>query len=389
MPTFGDAKERKTMSDFRHAVLYKKTSTGAIQKWQIDAGATIDGRGFIITHFGQVDGKIQTTTDFIEEGKNIGRSNETTPAQQAEAEAQAKWEKQLKKGYVKSIDAAKKGDTDTSIEGGVLPMLAKKYSEDAKKIKFPALVQRKLDGIRCIAVIENGKCTLWSRTRKQITGIPHIERELERMFPGKTLTLDGEAYNHDFKADFEKIVSFVRQQTPAAGHEVVQYHVYDKIEDNVNHVRSDWIEAHINGSEIVKCLETAFVSNEDELMTLFAQYRGEGYEGAMVRNRAGLYVNKRSADLQKVKAFDDAEFKIIGISEGRGRLQGHVGAFLCQMEDGKTFEAKMSGDTAKLKEYFENHGLWKGQILTVQYQGLTGANGVPRFPVGLRIRKGE
>jgi DNA ligase OB-like domain len=59
------------------------------------------------------------------------------------------------------------------------------------------------------------------------------------------------------------------------------------------------------------------------------------------------------------------------------------------MSDGKEFLAKMSGDTANLKDYFTNHKLWKGKRLTVKYQGLTGANGVPRFPVGVAIRDYE
>ena len=106
----------------------------------------------------------------------------------------------------------------------------------------------------------------------------------------------------------------------------------------------------------------------------------------MLRNIDSLYVNKRSYDLQKVKEFQDEEFEIIGIDEGRGKLTGHVGSFVCRTANGKEFLAKMAGDTDKLKEYFENHALWQGKQLTVKFQGLTGKEQVPRFPVGLRIR---
>jgi ATP-dependent DNA ligase len=85
----------------------------------------------------------------------------------------------------------------------------------------------------------------------------------------------------------------------------------------------------------------------------------------------------------------DEEFDIVGVEEGRGKLAGHVGAFICQMDNGKTFKAKMSGDTGKLKEYYEHRKLWMGKCLTVQFQDYTAAEGVPRFPVGLRIREDE
>ena len=59
------------------------------------------------------------------------------------------------------------------------------------------------------------------------------------------------------------------------------------------------------------------------------------------------------------------------------------------MNSGNTFNAKMKGDIDRLREYFNNHSLWLGKKLTVQYQGLTNKNGVPRFPVGIAIRDYE
>lgn len=376
--------------------LFKKTSTGAIQYWQIESTGNIDGsEGWILTEYGQYGTPSpQVTKDVISEGKNIGKKNETTAWEQAQAEAKAKWEKQKKKGYVESVEAAQAGELDDLIEGGIVPMLAHKFSEQGHKIKYPAFVQPKFDGIRCIAIYKDGKCTLWSRTRKPITGVPHIARAIEKAFFDSNfeVILDGELYNHEFKAQFEKIVSFVRQEKPMEGHEIVQFHVYDLPSDEpfskraakLRYMKGSWFP----NNEVVK-VETVQVQDEPEAVHWFGEWRSQGYEGAMIRNADGLYVNKRSYDLQKIKEFDDAEFEITGIDEGRGKLAGHVGAFVCLTKDGKEFLAKMSGETTKLKEYFENHKLWKGKQLTVKYQGLTGANGVPRFPVGVAIRDYE
>ena len=373
--------------------LFKKTSTDALQYWEIRTYNAPNNGGYIETEYGQVNTESpQTTLDLVSKGKNIGKKNETTALQQAEAEAKAKWEKQKKKGYVESPTDALAGEVDVLIEGGIVPMLAHKFAEQGHKIKYPAYVQPKLDGIRCIAILKNGKCTLWSRTRKPINSMPHIVKFIESNFSGN-ITFDGELYNHKYKTNFEKIVSLVRQEEPGDGHDIVQYHIYDFVSEDTFEDRTRQLDSmlfnstKINGPLVE--VQTCLVKSEDEVNDWFNAFKVQGYEGAIVRNAAGLYVNKRSYDLLKVKGFDDGEFDIIGVEEGRGKLQGHAGAFLCRMSDGKTFLAKMSGDTDRLKDYFTNHKLWEGKRLTVQYQGLTGKEGVPRFPVGIAIRDYE
>ena len=377
--------------------LYKKTSTGAIQFWKISIHEDSDhSRAWVIrTEYGQVGTpNPQLGLDTIWEGKNIGKKNETDCQQQAWAEAMAKHEKQQKKGYVHSIEMAQADGLSSLIEGGVIPMLAHKFADHGHKTKFPCYVQPKLDGIRCIAIVKDGKCTLWSRTRKAITGVPHIQRELEMRFK-QDVILDGELYNHDLKKDFEKIVSMVRQEKPADGHEIVQYHIYDVVQDKTYEFRWKWIYnqfEHISvysKDDPLRMVNSFNAQTEEDVNHWFGVFTKEGYEGCMVRNADGKYVNKRSYDLLKVKEFEDAEFEICGIDEGRGKLSGHVGAFRCITSDGKEFLAKMAGETERLRDYFQDHSLWQGKKLTVKYQGLTGANGVPRFPVGVSIRDYE
>lgn len=372
--------------------LFKKTSTGAIQFWKTfvvensDHSTAYD----IWTVYGQVDGKEQQTFDTIFEGKNIGKKNETSPKEQAHAEAKSKWGKQKKKGYVETIDDAQDGKLDDLIEGGVVPMLAHKFSEQAHKIKYPCYVQPKLDGIRCIAIVKDGECSLWSRTRKRINSCPHIVQELEAAFANQDVILDGELYNHDFKSNFEQIVSMVRQDEPHENHLDIQYHVYDMVTDEVFEKRYNRLFELFRVFEFfsLKLVDTKKI-DETKVMDYFEMYRSlHGYEGAMLRNADSKYVNKRSYDLQKVKEFLDSDYVIVGIEEGRGKLQGHVGAFICETSDKQRFNVKMSGDTGLLKKYFENHKLWSGMELTVQYQGLT-SYGVPRFPVGKAIRDYE
>lgn len=372
------------MKDF--PILYKKTNTGKIQFWLVSV-KKINGSWYVCTKYGQVGtSSPQRTRDKIKSGKNIGRSNETSPERQARAEANSKWEKQKKKGYVESITDAESGKIDSIIKGGMLPMLAANFRDHGHKIKFPCFGQYKYDGHRCIGIVTNGSASLWSRTRKRITSMPHIEKELERQFKEMNIVLDGELYNHKYKDNFEQITKMIRPVSPIKGHEIVQYHVYDLIQERPFHKRLDSLLL-IESNEIIRIAATKNLTDEDHAKEFMSKSLTKGFEGIMLRNRTAIYQHCRTSDLQKMKEMKDAEYKIVGIEEGRGKLEGHVGAFWCEDEKGKRFKAKMKGSTKNLKKMFEKPKMWKGKMLTVQYQELTGKNGVPRFPVGLRIRE--
>jgi len=321
--------------------------SGAIQTWAIETqGSTIK------THWGQVGGAIQDTAETIKEGKNVGKANATTPVQQAEAEAKSTWELKKKKGYVEDMTHAVAGKVDAIIEGGIFPMLAHTIEKRGKDLKYPCFVQPKLDGHRCIAICKNGKVTLWSRSRKPITGVPHIIKALESIggFVGENFILDGELYNHDYRFNFEELTHFIRQQKPIAGHEVVQYHIYDlpiheDYEERLKILKNFFFNVPPHRETPLRFVETNDVVNEKEMMCNYDNFIEKGYEGAILRNAKGLYKNKRSSDLLKVKQFQDEEFEVIEVVEGKGKLVGH-GIFICrcispESPEGK-FKTKMS-----------------------------------------------
>lgn len=359
--------------------LYKKTSTGADQFWKIWTE-----NNTIVTEYGQVGGKVQTSRDTISEGKNIGKANETTPVQQAESEAQSHWEKKKKsKGYVESLTAARAGEVDALVEGGINPMLAHRFDEQGHKIVYPAFVQPKLDGHRCIAVVKDGVCTLWSRTRKPITSVPHIIEAVEEL-GHDNIVLDGELYNHAYKTNFEELTSLIRSAEPKPGHKAVQYHVYDVVNDKPFRERTASLKA--SRSKYIQVVETYQVESEEDMMDKFDGFVKMGYEGLMVRNAESKYVNKRSYDLQKVKEFLDSEFEVVGVEEGRGKLAGH-GIFVCKVNGGLNyFRAKMVGELDNLRDFYENPKKYIGRMLTVKYQGFSN-DGIPRFPVAVRFRE--
>lgn len=365
--------------------LYKKSSTGALQVWEIWTE-----KNSIFTRWGQVDGQKQTSEDVVKQGKNLGRKNETSAVEQAELEAKSKWDLKKKKHfYVEDRDAAMSGKVDAVVQGGITPMLAHRFDQQGKKIKWPCFGQPKLDGHRCIVVIKNGRASLWSRTRKPIPCLPHIVEFFEELVEGSAV-FDGELYHHDYRDSFEELTSYIRQQKePKPGYEVVQYHIYDLPHEAGF---ADRIEELQNFFELVpedaplKLVETVPIRDGEEAIHFLNHCLSRGYEGAMLRNADGGYKNKRSYDLQKVKQFDDDEFLVVGVEEGRGKLAGHA-MFVLETDSGQQFTAKMVGELEELKKYLVDPDLAVGRQVTVQYQGLTTANKVPRFPVVLRFRE--
>jgi len=375
--------------------LYSQNSDGSIQVWQI----TVIGNK-IIRVFGRQGGAEQRTEDVIHHGKNIGRANATTPEQQAVSEAQSAWQKKQRSGYNSDPKAAAAGRVSKAyIAGGIEPMLAHKWREHSHKIVYPAFMQPKLDGIRCIAILKKGKCTLWTRTRKQIKSVPHIVAALEQAFhPTESVVLDGELYNHKYRDQFEEIVSLVRKDKPDPRCDMVQYHVYDTIRPGSFSSRLDWLEqVPLSGTRcpvslVTQCcintvvlVPTVRVAAPEEVIQYFTDCRSDGYEGAMIRNDAP-YEHKRSYNIQKIKEFDDAEFKIIGVEPGRGRM-AECAVFVCQGKGGE-FRCKMEGALDTLKQYLDKPKTVIGKLLTVRYQGLTNGK-LPRFPVGVCVRDYE
>ena len=137
----------------------------------------------------------------------------------------------------------------------------------------------------------------------------------------------------------------------------------------------------------IKFVKTYPAKTDAEFYQLFQQFISEGYEGAMLRNSAGLYKqNTRSNDLQKYKEFQEEEYKIVGFAQGEGRDAGSV-IWTCETPGGTKFNVRPRGTMEYRRELYMNGSNYIGSLLTVIFQELS-EYGVPRFPVGKCIRDG-
>lgn len=357
--------------------LYKRAVNGKINEWTIE----VDGHCYR-TISGYTDGQKTTTEWTCCEGKNVGRSNETTAEEQAMKEAEAEWKKRTEKGYFAKI---KDIDKSTIFK----PMLANKWEDRMDKITYPVYSQPKLDGIRCI-VRSDG---MWTRTGKPIISAPHIFEALKPMLEkNPDLIFDGELYTDKYANDFNAIVSLVKKTKPTAqdlkdSAKVIEYHIYDLPSHDDAFLERNRMLTGIQLPKCCKLVRTDFCQTENHVNALYEMYVEEGYEGQMIRLNE-KYENKRSNSLLKHKSFIDEEYEIVGVEEGGGNLTGMVGALIFESKQGDTFTASVNGGWDFLKELWKDRKSLVGKEATIKYFNIT-PDGKPRFPKVTAIRDYE
>ena len=355
--------------------LYKMDSRGKIRVWEIFTGEEGSVPCYSVRH-GQYLGKSQETKVFVSEGKSIGRSNETSAAEQCLAEAHALYDKQIaRKGYSEEIPT----------EVPNLPMLAHNYKDYQHKINWPAICSVKIDGIRLIISIKNGTVKCTSRTGKEFVGLEHITGELLTL--GQNIVLDGELYSNNHS--FEEIVSIVRKNKSTDPRmQDIFFYAFDIINGNTYHQRVVSLDNLVSGLTFTKIVPWYIVKSPEEVKIKHTQFVAMGEEGTMVRNMESLYqLNKRSYDLLKLKEFLDEEFEIVGWIRGKGKFE-NIPTFKLRTKEGKEFEAVPKGTAAERLVYLGAAPNLIGKMATIKFFEYT-EDKIPRFPVLLGVRDYE
>lgn len=381
--------------------LYKKTTNGLIQQWSIFVN--IENNSYW-TEEGIVNGKITKSKPTKVEDKHIGKSNHVSAEEQVYLEAQRKYIKKLENSYVENIE-----DIDNK---KLIPdvMLAHKY-EDYKQLLFtvPTYIQPKLDGIRSKTINFNTvkSIELLTRNNKPIISCLHIVEELERLklylksrnIDWNISLLDGELYTHEYKNNFNELVSIIKKIKPTEKDleksKIIEYHLYDIIENNVS-VFSErnelliQLRKEINWISNIKLVPTYKIRTIEELQFYAKSFLEQGYEGSIIRLDLGNYEQKRSKQLLKYKSFIDEEFEIADIIEGVGNRTDVAGYIILYLDNTKTttFKSNIKGTFEYYKELLENKQEYIGKLATIKYFERTPDN-IPRFPVCVGIRDYE
>jgi len=290
-------------------------------------------------------------------------------------------------------------------------MLAQPFEEKRlnKWGSGPFIIQPKLDGDRCRAVIDTaGKVTLYSSEENIITSVPHINEQLSQLHLNN-IEFDGELYIHG--DNFEHIHSIVsRRVNQHYASENMQFHIFDVVtaEPQIIRLRAAKImlDKDINiHLESLQFVEWEYVSDLQSILEQMHRYKDSGYEGIILRHPKAPYVRKRSPYMMKFKPKKNDIYKIAGYTEEisiHGTPKNRLGAFVCC---GNDVEYKVLGNVTGISfppGYFgigsgfndEQRTLfWKsrelliGKWCEVQYQSITSKEKVPRFPIFVDVKE--
>ena len=394
-----DGGEVKWQSD----TYYKRDSSDNIRMWKawvcttpgLNDGEepTFEGLGSL---FSEPDYYLQTASGIAGGNVRVAVATKITDAKsqgtilsQAIFEGESKVNDKKKEGY---LDNYEKSKTNLTIR----PMLAQEWTKHGAKMQFPAVIQRKYDGVRVlIHVLGNGDVEILSRKGLEYTGFRKIVNEVKKLRLPPNFILDGELYQHG--KSLQAISGLARKQ--ATDEETLKkkdemyVRVYDAI--NLNDKEEGFFQRYntamktIKGAKHLLPVESFIIESADQVMDFREQFVKEGYEGAMVRGLISPYkINGRSYDLLKVKTFQDDEFKIIGWErEGTGNHEGCV-TWVCEAPNGKPFTVVPLGSLDSRREALKTADDQIGKMLTVKFFEYS-PDGIPLYAKGVAIRDYE
>ncbi len=255
-----------------------------------------------------------------------------------------------------------------------ITMQPKNYLEHCHKLKYPCAVQEKLNGMRCLAQWVNGSVMLRFRSNDIITTLPHLNTAIEAVLPDDAV-LDGELYNP--LLSFGSLSSLIRATVNRKATSEVQLHVFDlvSVDNFIKRHKELTSIIHEDISGLLKTVPYLNVSSQADINHCYHRTIKEGGEGIVIRETSIPYIFGKTDKCLKYKPTHEGEFEIIGVNEGKGKLLGHVGAFVCKTSDNEVFKVKPSGPQRVLKELLKEQEDLVGNILTVKYYDITERGG--------------
>lgn len=231
-------------------------------------------------------------------------------------------------------------------------MLAHDAANHEKKLQGVKLLEPKLDGVRCITVVdfESRTVTQYTRNGKVLENFAHITSALEPYFDefARSYVLDGEVVSDSFQSLMKQVHR--KDNVQALDAQLMLFDIIPLVEFKTGvsvqgqRRRSNMLKTFAKIFEDTGCIEIVPYTEVDldttvgdiEFKDFNEQAIEQGYEGIMLKDPTAPYECKRSASWLKMKPFIEVSLEVIEVEEGTGRNQGRLGALVCRgTDDGK------------------------------------------------------
>jgi DNA ligase-1 len=326
------------------------------------------------------------------------------------ASTEAQWNDWYRRILIKDLRCGVSEKTVNKIVKGAVPvfecMLAHDGANHEKKIKGTKLLEPKLDGVRCITVVDYAARTVvqYTRNGKVLENFSHITDSLLTHIDdlGRSYVLDGEVVSDSFQALMKQVHR--KDDVQSGDARLMLFDMIPLVEFKEGKStlgqrrRSNLLRSFkhtfdkCGNIDVIPQIEV----NLDEMVGE-AQFRAynkdaieKGFEGIMIKDPNAVYECKRSASWLKMKPFIEVSLTVLETEEGTGKNVGKMGALVCEgTEDGKLIKVNVgSGFTDEDRDEFWSCKV-DGQVVEVRADAITqnqdGSYSL-RFPRFLRFR---
>lgn len=292
--------------------------------------------------------------------------------------------------------------------------LAQDSANHEAKMTGKKIVEMKLDGVRCLTVVdyENKTVTQYTRNGKVLENFSHITEALEKHIDQfeRSYVLDGEIVSDSFQSLMKQVHR--KDNVQAGDAKLMLFDIIPLFEFKQGSSimgqrrRSNFLKEfkHIfdqTGSiEIVPQREFDFdvLTDEFEFKDYMKELVDAGLEGVMIKDPDAVYECKRSTNWLKMKPWIEVSLTVTGYEEGTGRNEGRLGALICEGEDdGKliTVNCGSGFSDSDRSEYWTARDSLVGQVVEVRADAVTqnqdGSYSLrfPRFKTFRGFKRGE
>ena len=361
--------------------LYMKNINDKIRIWNITVYKD-NNKCYIKKKYGFLNGKIVETEPY-----EISHNGKISCYDKALTKANYEWVKKKKQGFQENIS-----NIENNKLKNILPMLAYKLEDNYKKIIYPACVQKKLDGFRCLSYYENNELKIYSKGKNLFTTLDHIENEIKLLLNySKNYILDGELYINDLK--LRKISSILLKKKLTEDNKKsilkISFNIFDLInkddlnmdfKSRYNILKNLFLDKKFKYINLVNIYN---VNSYIDIEVYLKQFLNMGYEGIVVRNYNGIYnFGKKSKDVLVSKQIKYDKFKIIGSKKGSGQYKDSVIWKLeCKNNKEKSFWSTSMGTIKNREKLYQNRSKYINRYVKVKYFDIDSNGCVIRNPV--------
>lgn len=296
----------------------------------------------------------------------------------------------------------------TTIDGTLLPMLAKVYDNENNKLFKNVsyyIGQWKINGLRCFiraykdsGLFNNYHLTFQSREGIYWKSLGYLENNLLAILPTTLLdlmveegwTLDGEVYIPGFSVNE---INHAVKDPRCPENKLVQFWCYDIAcedytqEERINNLYTylgqfitDFgsLQPHLSHKCVIEVLPTFEIDNGGKAIQLRDSFIDKGFEGLILRNPSAEYqFGKRNSSMIKYKKTTDGIFEILDIYP-EGNKRQDIPLFKCKNDiNDETFECHINGTFDYQQVILEYRDRYIGRKLYISYGERSGISQVP------------